>query len=283
MTLSAKQLALGAIALPSIMFDPGDMHLPLSAIKGLRSALIATLRPAVHRSARSQGMMCLMCLHGHRIDPIMAVVWRLLSLVQYYDLEYIDVENDLAYSHWGYLTMLRRMLVPRGVHMLLDGVHFPLFGPIPLRCPIAAKKNSHWHHQWRERLRDLLLRESVERRSDFKAIQNVAIDWDRTLHLHHTLDHKPVMKTYVELILSGALLTRQRTRRSTRSKKEVRCPYGCAAADTPHHRYWSCHRWGPLRSRWKVAADHLHAITQQVGLVPRDSPLLSSCRHTCRW
>ena len=272
LVLASKQHSFAAISMPSVLYNPMDIAISPTAVKSMRSAIIATLRPAIHRTARAQGVICLLCLHGHRVDPLMATMWRLLMMVQDYSPMQWALELHSAYAPWGPLAKLCGLLRDMGATFVGDEVLVPHYGPLPRRRP-AGRSSREWQHAWRVRMRDALLRVSVSRRSDFRPLAETAIDWTRTMALRHKLDHKPLMRTYLEIVLSGALLTGNKLMRSTRSAMKMRCPFGCRAADTPQHRYWKCCRWLPLRQRWGMCNIKLTPITMNVGMIPFDSEL----------
>ena len=276
LALHSKQLAFGSIVMPSILYDAATFILQSKEVMALRSLLISTLRPAIHHTARSQGVIALLCLHGHRVDPLMAVLWRLLHLLQDYDKFPWPLELHQQFGCWGPLTRMCEMLKEIGADFYGEEVIIPFFEPISLWRPVERVARKVWEHQWRERLRDCLLRHTVVKRSDFQQLKGVKVDWTRTMALHHSLDNKPIMRTYLEIVLSGALLTRQRTRRSTKDKTQMQCPFGCKQPDTAHHRYWSCCRWAPLRTRSNLRSASIHPLMQHVGFVPDDSSMSDS-------
>ena len=273
LALQSKQLAFASIVMPSILYDATTLTLQLKDIVALRSLLISTLRPAIHHTARSQGVITLLCLHGHRVDPLMAAIWRLLQLLQDYEKFPWPLELHHWFGCWGPLTKLCNVLKDIGADFYGEQVIIPNFEPISLWRPRVAEERRKWEHQWRERLRDCLLRLTVVRRSDFQALKGVKVDWTRTMALHHSLQNKPVMRTYLEIVLSGALLTRQRTRRATKDKAQMQCPFGCKQLDTPLHRFWSCCRWAPLRKRSNLRSASIPPLMQHVAFVPADSDM----------
>ena len=123
-------------------------------------------------------------------------------------------------------------------------------------------------HGWRERLRHAPLREAVSHRSDFGPLKGVPINWTLRMDLHHRVAAKPVLKTYLEIVLSGALLTRHRTMKNSTSRKDRPCAYGCRGEDTPFHRYWMCPRWRGLRQKWIASDREFASLTRNFGIVP---------------
>ena len=280
LTLAAKQLAFAGITMASLLYSPYNMAFNRNEVLGLRNSVIATLRPSLQGTARSQAMVTLFCLHGHRIDPILAVLWRLLMLIQHYKADLENLDDLVAYGNWGPLAQLARQLTLHGATIVQGCAHFPHYEPIELRRPIETVEYRAWQHGWRERLRDLLLRESVMHRSDYATLKGVFINWKVTMDLHHKLGAKPVLRTYLEVILSGALLTRSRTMKRSECKRDRWCPYGCKAEDTAYHRFWKCQRWMALRMKWISAEWVMAPITRHVGLIPDSSDLEQAAVHS---
>ena len=115
-----------------------------------------------------------------------------------------------------------------------------------------------------------LYRVAVAHREDCQHLALESVNWEASLKYHRALSAHPRLRTALEVVLSGGMLTARRLNKR-RGRKLQMCPHGCNVPDSPHHRYWICGHWEPQRRAWKLPP--VPPLMQDLGLVPASSEL----------
>ena len=98
-------------------------------------------------------------------------------------------------------------------------------------------------HALRDDMRLTLFRKADQRRRDMVDLHKV----DRTLL--QTVFRRLPRETHpsFRFLLQGAMLTADRTHRSTRGRSDPNCPYCQSAVENEVHRFWVCPAWHDIR------------------------------------
>ena len=152
-----KEQVVASIIFAKCMYCPWTLSWSPMTLRALRVVTIATMRPALSRGARAQGMIALWCLKGHRTDPLGAQAWRLIQLVSRLSPPPLNLlgrlwcQEDLTQGPLG-----RLVSILRNHHFEFDGefFHWRDLVPLSLTRPTEAVAGAQWAHQWRTALRD---------------------------------------------------------------------------------------------------------------------------------
>ena len=283
LALDARQELYGAVVVPRMIFCPWKVEWTPKAITAARSSLISVMRPALHKGARAQGIVLMYLLKGHRIDPLLAQLLRLLRILTRIGETAID-RVQLAQQHlvenYGPTSAAAKLCTSLGIRIENGYLHYDTFEPLQLTNAVMDR---HWSHKIREICRLAIVRPAIAHRTAFQEILCRRVDWEKSLSLVRSLGNKPRQRVALELVLSDGLLTAERTQKFGKIEKRA-CPHGCDALDTATHRFWECKRWQSQRKMWGVCPESMPEMVRRVGLFPLDSEVpLSEVKRIQAW
>ena len=179
--------ALAGITLARELWAPLRVLIDGRLAGHIRKHMIAGVAPYLAKGARASAMVCIHCLKGHRIDPVVALVLKLVFLLvkggqpavhrvldAYHRQEVIGTPFSLL-AH--YFRMLKLKPVDHGWR---------------LQCGLwvsALPEDSipKWQHDWRALVRHAALIHGTSHRREFVDLPNHAIDELKTMAYHRSL------------------------------------------------------------------------------------------------
>ena len=267
LALKSKQLLFSAVTMSKVNYDGWKVPWPAKTLRGLRSAIISVLKPALAGGPRAQ--VAVLCLKAHQLDPLLSLIWKLLAEVRrtgWPAARLVMNAMQKASPVTGPYSRLAAEL--RQLGFVVQGDMVALDGFAPLSLLQGEDRLPSWQHRWREALSDVLTRQGTAHRSDFSNLAGQRIDWTSTLKWHHNFFGGAGHKTALELVLTGGMLTNSKVYGRDKDSAKRWCPWGCRVEDTPSHRYWACRRFRVLRKKWHITQNELSQITRCCGIFP---------------
>ena len=184
------------------------------------------------KGPRASVVLTIHALKGHAIDPQLAVLYRMVKIIGDAP-EMARSVLQTAYDREARPTSLCTCLahgLRRLGGVLQEGWWSPTTSPpVALHAPPRHNPQARalWLHEWRRALRTAIVAQATIHRHEFVELRHSELNVDQSLQLHRRLQSGRD-KTYLELVLSGGMLTKERCNRH-RGPPHTWCPLGCQA------------------------------------------------------
>ena len=204
------------------------------------------------------------------VRPLGLPVWFLLGLTLGI-LRWIQTIGSAAICHLHLLhgedytprgpwTSLRFLCGEMGIRFV--GGFASLEGHKGVPVLRGNRDQGEWGHEWRSILRMAISKQWLFRR-EFQDLSHARPDIERTMSYHRTLGN-PQEKLCLEMVLSGAMLTRARVHKREPHLQGCVCGEG---VDDDHHRYWDCKLVAKSREQFAGGMGDWPHISRLVGWV----------------
>ena len=261
--MTHREAAFSGIIAKKVWYCPWKGVLSGQKLTKARAAIIRGVRPGLASSARLASLVTAFCLKGHVTDPVMISVLGILRWIQTMGnaaSTYLHLLHCEDYTPRGPWTSLRFLCGEMGIRFV--GGFASLEGHKSVPVLRDNRDKGEWGHEWRSILRMAISQQWLFRR-EFQDLSHARPDIERTLSYHRTLGN-PQEKLCLEMVLSGAMLTRARVHKREPHLQGCVCGEG---VDDDHHRYWNCKLVAKSREQLPDQMDDWPRITRLVGWV----------------
>ena len=288
MTTSHKINAIAGIFYAGQAYCPWRCYLSqqVDISKARLYLLQAAMRHHV-RGPRASAILTVHCVKGHRADPQVAIIYKMIRLVgsaSTRTLDFIQYAYDNELPPRSLNTSLAHALRRMGGLLQAGRWTTPTTQQVDLRAPPKQQRRDYelWSHSWRRALRTGALSTAVVHRHEYRELTNQELDVPASTTLLRSLLPSRD-RSYVELALAGGMITNAKCQRH-RGPPHTLCNYDCGVPDTDLHRFWECPHWRRTRPVLGQLWDTLPEITKCTGWATLQHPvpaglLLAIQRH----
>ena len=201
MTVQFRANALAGITLARELWAPLRVLIDGRLAGHIRKHIIAGVAPYLAKGARASAMVCIHCFKGHRIDPVVALVLKLVFLLAkggqpavhrvldaFHDQEVVATPFTLLAR---YFRMLQLKPVDQGWRL-----HCGLWV-----SSLPTDSIPKWQHDWRVLIRHAALIHGTSHRREFVELPNHPIDELKTMAYHRPLPAGR-LRAALEVVLS---------------------------------------------------------------------------------
>ena len=196
-------------------------------------------------------------------DPAMISVLGILRWIQTMGCEassHLHLLHGEDYTPRGPWSSLRFLCGEMGIRFVGGAATLEGHKSVPVLK--GSSDQGEWGHEWRHILRMAISQQWLFRR-EFQDLGHARPDIERTMSYHRTLGN-PQEKLCLEMVLSGAMLTRARVHKREAHLQTCVCGEG---VDDDQHRYWDCRLVAKSREQLPDQKDDWPGISRLVGWV----------------
>ena len=207
--MTHREAAFSGIVAKKVWYCPWRGILTGQKLTKARAAIIRGVRPGLASSARLASLVTAFCLKGHSTDPVMISVLGILRWIQTMGdtaNTYLHLLNSEDCTPRGPWTSLRFLCGEMGIRFVGGLARLEGHKGVPVLR--GNRTPGEWGHEWRSILRMAISKQWLFRR-EFQDLSHARPDIERTMSYHRTLGN-PQEKLCLEMVLSGAMLTRAR-------------------------------------------------------------------------